>query len=165
MTNQELSNGGLAGLQEIGMALHPCLVPPSNHPLFLMSQSAFSGGHLIAQLKQSDSTLLHRSLHCVATGEDFQASMGECKSNLFQQRAYNATHVPANLILTAKGGGRKGSKLKDYVSNKLSIAGILECVKDLISSLGLCQSIKYMNLAADKAVCVCLYPPVTAVVF
>jgi hypothetical protein len=127
-TNQELSNGGLSGLQEIGMALHPCLVPPDNHPLFLTSQSAFSGGHLITQLEQSDNTPLRRLLHCVATGEDFQVRTEECMASPYQQRAYNATHVAANLIMTAKGGGRKGSKLKDYVSDKLSIAGVLHSI-------------------------------------
>jgi hypothetical protein len=54
--------------------------------------------------------------------------------------------------MTAKGGGSKGSKLKDHVSDKLSIAGVSERVNNLFSSLGLCRSIKYMNLAADKAV-------------
>ncbi len=151
-TNQELSNGGLSGLQEIGMALHPCLVPPDNHPLFLTSQSAFSGGRSIAQLEQSDNTPLRRLLHCVATGEDFQARTEESMTSPYQQCAYNATHVAANLIMTAKCGGRKGSKLKDYVFDKLSITGLSERVKDLFSSLGLCRSIKYMSLAADKAV-------------
>ena len=151
-TNQELSNGGLSGLQEIGMALHPCLVPPDNHPLFSTSQSAFSGGRSIALLEQSDNTPLRRLLHCVAIGEDFQARTEDSITSPYQQRTYNASHVAANLIMTAKGGGRKGSKLKDYVSDKLSIAGVSERVKDLFSSLGLCRSIKYMNLAANKAV-------------
>jgi hypothetical protein len=88
----------------------------------------------------------------VAIGEDFQARTEDSITSPYQQRTYNASHVAANLIMTAKGGGRKGSKLKDYVSDKLSIAGVSERVKDLFSSLGLCRSIKYMNLAADKAV-------------
>ena len=151
-TNQELSSGGLSGLQETGMALHPCLVPPDNHPLFLTSQSAFSGGRSIAQLEQSDNTPLRRLLHCVATGEDFQARTEDSITSPYQQHVYNASHVAANLIMTAKGGGRKGSKLKDYVSDKLIITGVSERTKDLFSSLGLCPSIKYMNLATDKAV-------------
>ena len=88
----------------------------------------------------------------MVTGEDFQARTEDSITSPYQQRAYNASHVAANLIMTAKGSGRKGSKLKDCVSDKLSIAGVSERVRDIFSSLGLCWSIEFMNLAADKAV-------------
>jgi len=138
-------------LGAIGQSLHPCFLQ-RRHEQDSQSHHAYAGGESIPQLERMDGSNLRRFTHGIATGLEFAEPEEDRERGAMEQRTYNMTFAASDLMRTAKGGGVRGSRLKDHLSDHLNIAGVTDRIKDLFSSIGMSRSRNYMNLAQDRAV-------------
>ena len=145
-TNEE-SDQTLGMLVIIARSLSPCLLPPIDKRA--KSQNTFTSMKSVEQLEQEDKSPLRRFLHGLAGA---QSSLDDEAKNPYDQRERNMSYVACEMVRTLKGGGTSASKLKDLVSDSLTVAGVPDFLKNLLSSFGLGKSRNYINLAQDKAV-------------
>ncbi len=147
--NDEESERTLEMIYHIGKSLGPCLRPPTNK--HAKSNNTFSAMTSVERLEREDKSPLRRFIHGLAEGqalEDDSTGRGA-----YVQRERNMSFVACEMIRTLKGGGsRHASKLKDLISDSLTVAGVPDFIKDLFSKCGLGKSRNYINLAQDKAV-------------
>ena len=150
--NQEVDLWDLSSLGAIGRGLHPCLRPPDDHIIFSRATDAFAGNQSVKACEALDSTPMRHLYHSIATGEPFLSAEDRGAVCAYEQKQYNATFVSADLSRTAKGGGPRGSKLKDNLSNHLNTSNANKHMKSLLSFLGLSRSKTYLSFSQDRAV-------------
>lgn len=114
-SNAEISEASLANLKCIGRGLTS-----------------------VADLKVEgeDDNNLKQFLYCVATVNDCLHDNRE-RLDPLDRKPYSQAFVAADLVHTTKGGGVRGSKLKDFISDHLNICGASDRVKRIVSSIGL----------------------------
>ena len=123
--NTDIDRKDILSLEAIGQSLHPCLIPPPKHDTYSTSQCAYANKHSATQLERNDNTPLRALVHGIAVGDRFfKEGDNDGRGNQMEQREYNASYAATDLIRTAKGGCRRGSKFKDLISDHLNIAGV-----------------------------------------
>ena len=146
--NDEAAPETLDKLYYIAKSLSPCLLPPPER--VAKSKDAFACMTSIQHLERDDRSPLRRFLHGLAGAADLDDSTTRRK---YPQREHNMSFVATEMIRTLKGGGvHHASKLKDFISDNLTVAGVPDYIKDFFSECGLGKSRKYINLAQDRAV-------------
>lgn len=158
--NTDIGKDNMEAVEAIGQSLHSCLIPSTKSDTFSASQRAYGSEASILDLQRQDDSPLRVLLHGISTGDRFyqegsadQAASSEgVRGDILNQRQYNATFAASDLLRTAKGGCRRGSKFKDFMSDQLNIAGVGDHVRDLVGCFGLCRSRTYLPMAENRAV-------------
>lgn len=145
--SEDISKESREDLISIGRSLHSYLLPPKNHELYSKSAVAYAGGQSIAQLEGKDDSNLRALIHGISTGLELKPA-DESKDSI-EQRTYNQTYTAADIVRTAKRGGTRGSKLKDYISDSLNLSAVPDRVKSLLNSIGISRGRK--NLKSNPA--------------
>ena len=147
--NHEIDDSDMKSLRSIGRALHPSLIPDDSHDLYSKSTEAFADLSSITDLESQDATPLRQFMHGIATGDEFTQEEGR---RVYQQKEHNAVFVATDILRTAKGGGPRGSRFKDLMTNHLNVTGSNEHMKKLLTYLGLSRSKTFLAISQDTVV-------------